>query len=149
MWAPGFKVLNSEKVQVCSPRFILAHDVTYPLEAVLGPGEATEEELEAASPHSWPLAMSSAGHRSSQPHPKHGVPAENSWSATSQAFPCRPNRSPPISVPLINKRITNALLWSLLAGASKQRPFVLLHLSASKDRFFNSPVTGFPSCPAF
>lgn len=73
---------------------ILAHDVTYLLEAVLGPGEATEEELQAASPHSWPLAMSSAGHRSSQPHPKHSLPAENSWSATSPSLSLSTGQKP-------------------------------------------------------
>lgn len=132
VWVPELKVLSSEKIQVCSRRFILAHDVTYLLEAVLGPAEATEEELQAASRHSWTMAMSSAGHRSSQPHPKHGLPAENSWSATSQAFPCSPNRSPPISATLINKRITNALLWSLLTGAGKQI-FLSYFMSAFKD----------------
>lgn len=49
---PGLKVLNTEKVQVCSHRFTLARDITSLLEAVLGPGEATEEELQAASLHS-------------------------------------------------------------------------------------------------
>ena len=119
VWVPELKVLNSEMVQVCSCRFRLAHDITYLLEAVLGPGEATEEELQAATPGSWPLAMPSAGHRSSQPHPNHGLPAENSWSATSQAFPCPLNRSHRISATLVNKRVTNALPWSLLAGAGR------------------------------
>lgn len=49
VWVPELKVLSSEKIQVCSRRFILAHDVTYLLDAVLGPAEATEEELQAAS----------------------------------------------------------------------------------------------------
>lgn len=75
-WAqsPG----QGEKVQVCSDRFIPAQDVTDLLEIALGTGEATEEEPQLATPTLSATTMFSVDHRPPQPHPKHGLPAENS-----------------------------------------------------------------------